>query len=405
MEIKGNIVVGQSGGPTAVINQSLVGIVLEARKHESVGKVLGARHGVLGIMKEDFVDLSEQSESTLEKVSLTPAAALGSCRHKPTREDCERVFEVFAKHNVHYFFYIGGNDSAETADIINKIARERRYELRVFHVPKTIDNDLRVNDHTPGYGSAARYVALCFAGNDLDNRALPGVKIDIVMGRHAGWLTAASTLARIDEESGPQLVYLPERPVSLDKMTDDIAKVYAEKGRCLVAVSEGVCTPDGKLLIESKITERDSHGNAQLSGTGALGDFIVEHVKAKLSKTYPDIRVRTDTLGYAQRSFAGCVSEVDAKEARDVGTAAVKYAMMGDIDGSVVIDRLAESDEYFAEPRLAELSKVAKVTKDLPDEFINEEGNGVTDAYIAYAKPLIGKLPVLGVLEDKKYRP
>jgi len=404
MEIKGNIVVGQSGGPTAVINQSLVGIVLEARKHGSVGKVLGARHGIVGIMNEDFVDLSEQSESALERVALTPAAALGSCRHKPTKEDCEKVFDVFRKHNVHYFFYIGGNDSAETASIINDLARERSYELRVFHVPKTIDNDLRVNDHTPGYGSAARYVALCFAGNDLDNRALPGVKIDIVMGRHAGWLTAASVLAKIDERSGPQLVYLPERPVSLDKIADDIAEVYGRLGRCLVAISEGVCSPDGKLLIEAKITERDSHGNAQLSGSGALGDFIAAHVKAKLSDKYPKIRIRTDTLGYAQRSFAGCVSEVDASEARAVGTAAVKYAMKGDIDGSVVIHRLTDSDEYFAEPQLTKLSDVAKHTKDLPDGYINEEGNGVTEAYIKYAKPLIGKLPILGVLEDKTYK-
>jgi 6-phosphofructokinase 1 len=404
MEIKGNIVVGQSGGPTAVINQSLVGIVLEARKHPSVGKVLGARHGIVGIMKEDFVDLSEQSETTLERVALTPAAALGSCRHKPTKEDCEKVFEVFAKHDVHYFFYIGGNDSAETASIINDIARERSYELRVFHVPKTIDNDLRVNDHTPGYGSAARYVALCFAGNDLDNRALPGVKIDIVMGRHAGWLTAASVLAKIDEKSGPQLVYLPERPVSLDKIADDIAEVYDRLGRCLVAISEGVCSPDGKLLIESKITERDSHGNAQLSGSGALGDFIAAHVKERLSEKYPKIRIRTDTLGYAQRSFAGCVSEVDASEARAVGEAAVKYAMKGDIDGSVIIHRLPDSGEYFAEPQLTKLSDVAKHTKDLPEDFINEEGNGVTEAYIKYAKPLIGKLPVLGVLEDKTYK-
>ena len=203
MEIKGNILIGQSGGPTPVINQSLVGIVQEAKKHEAVGKILGARHGILGILNEDFIDLGAQGTETLERVAKTPAAALGSCRHKPTKEDCEKVFDVFRKYSVHYFFYIGGNDSAETADIINNIARERSYELRVFHVPKTIDNDLRVTDHCPGYGSAARYVACCFAGNDLDNRALPGVKIDIVMGRHAGWLTAASALARIDETSGP----------------------------------------------------------------------------------------------------------------------------------------------------------------------------------------------------------
>jgi len=403
MEVNGNIVIGQTGGPTPVINQSLVGIVLEAKKHDVVGKILGARHGIVGTMNEDFIDLGAQSTDVLERVAGTPAAALGSCRHKPTKDDCEKVFEVFRKYGVRYFFYIGGNDSAETADIVNRIARDRSYELRVFHVPKTIDNDLRVTDHCPGYGSAARYVACCFAGNDLDNRALPGVKIDIVMGRHAGWLTAASVLAKIDEDSGPHLVYLPERPVSLDKVCDDIGAVYERLGRCLVAVSEGVCGPDGKLLIESQLTEKDSHGNVQLSGSGALGDFLADAVKRRLKERYKGIRVRTDTLGYAQRSFVGTFSDVDAREARMVGEAAVKYAMKGDIDGSVAINRLP-GDEYVVEPMLARLSDVAKVTKHLPDEFVNEAGNGVTDAFVEYARSIVGPLPPIGLLEPKIYK-
>lgn len=381
--IKGNLVIGQSGGPTRVINQSLVGISEEALKHEAIEKILGARFGIKGILKENFLDLRKFSRDTLELVAQTSGAALGSCRHKPTEEDCEKVFQVFAKHNVKYWFYIGGNDSAETADIINNIARKRNYELRIFHIPKTIDNDLVITDHCPGYPSAAKYVAMVFQGDDLDNRSLPGVKINIVMGRHAGWLTATAALG------GAHLCYFPERPVSMTKIVKDIDEIYKKQGRCLVAVSEGVRNVDGKLMLESKIEEVDAHGNPQLSGSGDLGDFFTNYVKAH--SYHEKLRVRADTLGYTQRSFPGVVSEVDAKEARLVGQAAVKYAMKGDIDGSIVLNRIGE---YQIEVKLAKLSDIAKKTKILPDEFINRESNGVTKKFIEYISPLIGQLPL-----------
>ncbi len=394
---RANLVIGQSGGPTVVINQSLAGVVEEAKKHAAIKGIYGALNGVMGIMEENFVDLRKQKSETMARVAETPASALGSCRHKPKPEDCEKIFSVFRKYDVRYFFYVGGNDSAETADIISRISRDRGYELKVFHVPKTIDNDLEVTDHCPGYGSAARYVALCFLGNDLDNRSLPGVKIDIVMGRHAGWLTAAAALAKGAPEEGPHLLYFPERPVTLDRLCVDIDAVYRKHGRALVAMAEGTRGPDGKVLLESNIKEKDAFGNIQLSGSGALGDFLTGVVKEKLG---PKLRVRSDTLGYAQRSYPTVVSTVDAHEARMVGRAAVKFALAGkDPDGSVIIRRTGTKKRYESEAGLAPLASVARVTKRLPEDFINAEGNGVTARFVDYALPLVGKLPKTGYLK------
>ncbi len=388
--VKGNMVIGQSGGPTAVINQSLIGAVKQALQHPEITGIYGMKHGILGILNEDFIDLQQEDESTLEQIAETPASALGSCRHKPDQKDCERVFEVFEKYNVKYWFYIGGNDTAETCHIVNEIAREHDYELRVFHIPKTIDNDLEVTDHCPGYPSAAKYVAQCFMGNDLDNTALPGVKIDVVMGRHAGWLTAAAALG------GAHLIYLPEAPITLDQITKDIDNCVDDNGRCLVAVSEGIVNPDGELIAQSK--EMDSHGNVQLSGSGMLGDLLTSYIKE--NSKHEELRVRSDTLGYAQRSFPGVYSEVDREEARMVGEEAVKYAMKGDIDGSVAIKRIGEGDDYASEPDLVKLSDVAQKTKLIPKEFINENGNGVTDAFVDYLKPLVGSLPAAGKFKE-----
>ncbi len=392
---KGNLIIGQSGGPTMVINQSLVGAVLEAMKHEEIENIYGMQNGVEGLLQGKIVDLKKESVENLELVANTPSSALGSCRYKPNEEDCEKIFDICKKHNIRYFFYIGGNDSAETSNIINEIAKKSDYELRVFHIPKTIDNDLRENDHCPGYGSAARYVALDFMGDNKDNTALPGIKLNIVMGRHAGWLTAASVLGKIDDSEGPHLIYVPERPLTLDKMADDIDKVYSEYGRALIAVSEGILNTDGKLMIESYIQEKDSHGNLQLSGSGALGDFLVQEIKKRLAGKYAKLRVRADTLGYAQRSFPTVASPVDMKEAREVGAFAVRSALVGDIDGSATIQRVGD---YAVDYKVADLNKVARVTRDLPNDFINAEGNFVTDKFIAYAKPLIGELPKIGKL-------
>lgn len=394
----GNAIIGQSGGPTAVINQSLVGVVEALVKVPEVGRILGARHGVKGILGEDFIDLRLEAADVLERVAATPSSALGSVRKKPTPEECRRMFDVMQKHDVRYFFYIGGNDSAETTHIVNEEARSAGYELRCFHVPKTVDNDLRVNDHTPGYGSAARFVACALMGDNLDNRALPGVKIDVIMGRNAGFLTAASALGRRYPDDGPHLIYLPERPVTRDRICSDVRDVYNRLGRCVVAVSEGIIDADDPagrtftevILSEAGPIEQDTHGNVQLSGSGALGDWLANLVKKNVGEK---LRVRADTFGYLQRSFPGVVSPVDAAEARECGRKAVEFAVGGSwLDGSVAMIR-EPGEEYRIRYERTELRNVAKETRSLPDDFITPEGNNVTVEFVRYALPLVGELP------------
>jgi 6-phosphofructokinase 1 len=268
------------------------------------------------------------------------------------------------------------------------------YDVRLFHVPKTIDNDLRATDHCPGYGSAARFVAQAMMGDNQDNRSLPGIKIDVVMGRNAGWLTAASVLARQHEDDGPHLVYVPERVFDLDQFAADVDRVYKARGRCLVALSEGVHRADGASIVESK--EKDSHGNVQLSGSGALGDLLVAEVKKRLGEK---LRVRADTFGYLQRSFAGLVSEVDAKEARAVGRFAASEALKGKVrSGSVSIVR-KKKGEYSVSYAISQLSEVAKLTRPLEDRFIQGD-NDISPEFIEYALPLVGKLPKSARLSD-----
>jgi 6-phosphofructokinase len=386
---KANAVVSQSGGPTGVINASLVGVIEEAKKHPEIKKLYGAIHAVRGIVNEQFVDLKKLSTKVLNEVAASPSSALGSSRDKPDAEYCSKILEVFRKRDIRYFFYIGGNDSANTAYIISKMAAQAKYELRVFHVPKTVDNDLLVTDHCPGYGTAAKFVTCALIGDDLDNRALPGVKIDVLMGRHAGFLTAASALGKTRDDDGPHLIYLPERPISMDKFLSDIDGVYKKLGRCVVAVSEGISDVDRKTWAEklAEHAERDAHGNVQLSGSGALADFLADKVKGNLGIK----RVRADTFGYLQRSFAGLQSKVDATEARKCGREAVKYAFKYE-SGSVAIERLS-GKKYNVKLFRTELANVAEKTKSMPNEFINEDGNGITDAFVKYALPLTGGLP------------
>lgn len=395
-KLKGNAVVGQSGGPTGVINQSLVGVIEEVCQQDCIDQLLGAVHAVEGIVKEDFVNLKGLSKRQLEDVARTPAAALGSSRDKPDRQYCSRIVESFRKHNVRYFFYIGGNDSANTAHIINQLAQEADYEMKVFHIPKTIDNDLLVTDHCPGYGTAATFVAHAVMGDDCDNRALSGTKIDIIMGRHAGFLTAAAVLARRSEDDGPHLIYVPERPVSREKFVEDIAQVNDRYGRCVVAMSEGICDVDGIPWAEKVIKdlEQDSHGNVQLSGSGALADFVAAAVKERM----PGSRVRADTFGYLQRSFPGLISPVDAYEARYCGRMAVFYASGSAHTGSVALQRFGKGDRYRIETFVTTLASVAGYAKTLPDEFINEAGNNITPAFYDYVSPLVGQLPEIGHL-------
>jgi len=391
MVLKGKMVIGQSGGPTAVINQSLVGAILEARKHDAITGILGAQHGIAGIMSESFVDLTTQPNGQLEQVANTPAAALGSVRLKPGPAECEKVFNVFKKNDVRYFFYIGGNDSAETAYIISEMAMDENYDFCTVHIPKTIDNDLKVTDHCPGFASAARFVALAFMGDDRDNAALSGVKINVVMGRHAGFLTAASALARQADGDGPHLIYLPERVFNVEQFKVDVRRASSEYGRCVVAVSEGVMDSEGNPIASSD--ERDSHGNIQLSGTGALGDTLSAHVKAAFNGE--NMRVRADTFGYLQRSYPGIVAPVDAGEAREVGHMAVNHAVSTGENGSVAIRRIS-NDPYASEYFITPLASVAKETTAMDDAYINAEGNDVTTSWLDYVHPLVGDLPVIG---------
>lgn len=381
----GKILVAQGGGPTAVINQSLVGVALEARRFSEVRRVYGARHGVRGIVDEDFVDLTQETSHNLEQVANTPASALGSTRDKPDLKYCHEIFNVLRAHEIEHFFYIGGNDSADTVRIVSEEAAKAGYPLRSIHIPKTIDNDLVGNDHTPGFPSAARFVAQAFAGANLDNAALPGVYLAVVMGRHAGFLTAASALGKKFPDDGPHLIYLPERTFVLGKFLADVKAVYERYGRCVIAVSEGIHDESGEPIAAklAKDLERDAHGNVQLSGSGALADLLCEEIKAKLKIK----RVRGDTFGYVQRSFIGCVSDVDQREAREVGEKAVQYAMWGQRDGSVSIKR---TGFYSVDYELAPLSSVAGRTRTMDDEFISASGTDVTDAFRLYLRPLLG---------------
>ena len=387
---KMNMVIAQSGGPSMVINQSLVGAVLEARKSDRIGKILGARHGIVGILSNDYIDLKKPSDKKLEAIAETPSSALGSCRRKPDAADCRAIFEEFRKLNVGFFFYIGGNDSADAARIVAEEAEKEGYPLVVYHIPKTIDNDLRSCDHTPGFGSAARFVASAIRGDDLDNRALGGVKIDIIMGRDAGFLTAASALARIREDDGPHLIYLPEVVFTEEKFIKDVKAAMKKYGRCVCAVSEGIRGKDG-IPIGAKLGsgETDSHGNVQMSGTGALGDALATILKTKANVK----RVRADTFGYLQRSFPGIASKVDQSEARAAGEAAVKAALKGDLTkGTIAIVR-DEGKKYKIAYAPVPVANAAKYTRSVPKEYIARNGHDVTEAFLDYVRPIVGELP------------
>lgn len=390
------ILVAQGGGPTAVINQSLVGVVLQARRFASVDRVYGARHGVRGIVDQDFVDLTQETTANLERVAGTPAAALGSTRDKPDLKYCQQIFSVLKAHDIRHFFYIGGNDSSDTVRIVSDQAHKAGHPLRCIHIPKTIDNDLVANDHTPGYPSAARFVAQAFAGANLDNAALPGVYLAVVMGRHAGFLTAAAALGKKYPDDGPHLIYLPERPFAMERFLADVKASHARHGRCVIAVSEGIHDPSGAPIAvqPAGAVERDAHGNVQLSGSGALADQLCEAIKNQLGIK----RVRGDTLGYLQRSFLGCVSDVDQREAREVGEKAVQYAMWGGRDGSVAIRR---SGGYAVDYELVALQDVAGKTRLMDEHFIAASGTDVSDAFRDYLRPLLGA----GMPDPSRLRP
>ncbi|HEV7251972.1 MAG TPA: diphosphate--fructose-6-phosphate 1-phosphotransferase [Mesorhizobium sp.] len=373
----GTFVIAQGGGPTAVINQTLVGAVLEARK--SGAKVLGSLHGVRGIRDGKFVDLSEVPEAQLRLIAGTPSAALGSTRDKPDAAYCDVVLQGLKKVGADAFIYIGGNDTAGTQGILSDAAGGG---MRFVHAPKTIDNDLEENDHTPGFISAGEFVAGAFLSVDLDFRALPGIYVGIVMGRHAGFLTAASAAWRIDEESGPHLVYVPERAFSREKFIDDVKRVMDRHKRCIVAVSEGVSTADGKALVESLVPpdklERDAHGNVKLSGTDLGAAF-----ERMLAEGLPGKRARVDTLGYMPRGNIATISPVDSQEAFEAGAFAVRTASEG--SASVALQFDGQKTVIKSVP----LQNVAGKTRHMPGDFLHPEENGLSEAGMAYLRRLL----------------
>ena len=403
--LKGNALVIQSGGPTAVINQSLAGIMSAASDYpDHIKTVLGAVHGLHGLLYENFLDLSVQPAHVWQDIAISPGAALGSARLKPKTTDLDRIFEIFAAHNIKFVFYNGGNDSAEAAQLIRAEANRRDYEVHILHIPKTIDNDLMETDHCPGYGSVARVVSHIVAGDDMDNRSFyNGIKINICMGRHAGWLAAATSLAKkgvIDllhpEKAAPHLIYLPEIKFDEVKFLNDLQNTYDSVGRATVVIAEGIAD---QIQCAKFTGEKDEFGNAQLSGSGKLGDYLAELVNKNLNvnTSLGKLRVRADTWGYMQRSLPGMPSPSDQAEAFWVGAMAVRYMMAGESDKMVTLVRVP-GPRYKCETGLCDLALVAQKTKLMPREMINEAGNGVTDAFFDYVMPLASILPEVRTL-------
>ena len=388
MQSNNNILIAQGGGPTNVINQSLVGIINGEKNKNS--NIIGAINGVRGIVDNNFIKLSKFNDVNLKKIQNTPGAALGSTRDKPDEKYCHEILKILNKKKIKRFYYIGGNDSSDSLRIISNYVKEKNYNTQCIHIPKTIDNDLVKNDHTPGFGSAAKYVAQLFSGINYDVRSLPGVYLGIVMGRHAGFLTAASSLLRKLNSDGPHLIFLPEYLFKIKDFLEQVKRIYDKYGRCIIAVSEGIQDNKGNLISKKIIqnNEYDAHGNIQLSGSGALGDYLSNILKTKLKIK----RVRADTLGYAQRSFLGAVSEVDQKEAYNIGLMATKFSIKTSSPFSVAIKERERFDtKYNTKIIMNKLEDVAGKTKVMKKEFYDTKTFNVTKKFRDYCLPIIGK--------------
>ncbi len=377
--------VAQSGGPTAVINASVAGVISEALNQECIEEIYGGMNGVLGILKEDLIDLAEESQQNIRGLRYTPASALGTCRFKlKSDQEYERILEVFEAHNIRFFFYCGGNDSQDTADKISKLAQSKGYALRVIGVPKTIDNDLVTTDHCPGYGSVVKYLCTVVKESALDHEAMGQhdlVSIIEVMGRNAGWIAAGTTLAKSKENpnDAPHLIYLPELPFSQEKFIDDVQNVLKKNRYCMVIVGEGLVDKDGNYVANSA-SGQDAFGHQQLGG---VGDYLANFVEQNLA-----VKARSCKLGIGQRAAAHCSSQTDNDEAFMAGQAAVKAAMAGETDKMVILVR-GEGEAYSCETGLAPLSEIANGVKEIPEDWISEDGVSMTAKFIKYAQPLI----------------
>ena len=392
-ELKGACVIGQSGGPTSVINASAYGVIRTALDHPNITSVYGAEHGIKGVLNDRLFDMSCEDAKELELLKHTPSSALGSCRYKmkdPDVDDTDykRILEVFKKHDIRYFFYNGGNDSMDTCNKISKYMQKSGYECRVMGVPKTIDNDLFGTDHCPGYASAAKYIATSCMEVYQDARVYDTGTICImeIMGRHAGWLTAAAALAT-EYGAGPDLIYLPETDFDMEQFLADVERVYKERGNCMVAVSEGIHYADGSFVSEAKTSTTDGFGHAQLGGLAAL---LASVVKEKTG-----IKVRGIELSLLQRCGAHLASETDIQESVMAGKAAVENAVAGITDKMVAFEREIVDGHYVCKTKLIDLSDVANTEKKVPLAWINDAHNGVKREFIDYALPLIQGEPEL----------
>ena len=386
-ELRGACIIGQSGGPTAVINASAQGAIQAALKADCITRVLGAAHGIKGVLGDELYDMNMEDPAELDLLQYTPSSALGSCRYKladPDVDDTDykRILEIFRKYDVRYFFYNGGNDSMDTCNKISKYMQKVGYECRVMGIPKTIDNDLFGTDHCPGYASAAKYIATsCMeVWQDAHVYDTGMVTVIEIMGRHAGWLAGAAALATW-AGFGPDLIYLPETDFDMDQFIADVTAIYNKTGKCMVAVSEGIHYADGRFVSEAETSATDGFGHAQLGG---LAVKLAEVIKQKTGA-----KVRGIELSLLQRCGSHLASLTDVEEAKMAGRVAVESAVSGITDRMVAFKCTREDGKYVCEPNLIGLTEVANTEKKVPREWINAEGNGVEEAFIQYALPLI----------------
>lgn len=392
--LKGSCIIGQSGGPTAVINASAYGVIRTALDSPYITNVYGAAHGIRGVLDDQLFDMGKEDDYELELLLHTPSSALGSCRYKLKDSDVDetdykRILEIFQKYNVRYFFYNGGNDSMDTCNKISKYMQKVGYACRILGVPKTIDNDLWGTDHCPGYASAAKYIATSCMELYFDARVYDTSIVCIMecMGRHAGWLTASASIAT-HLGQGPDLVYVPERDFDIPTFVEDVRRVFNETGKCLVAVSEGIHDKDGKLIVEYGADNApvDAFGHKQLGG---LSSYLASVIKREIN-----VKVRDIEFSLLQRCAAHCASEVDVQESFRAGKAAVDCALLGISDKMIAFERSYDpKGSYVCNIKLVDLTEVANAEKKIPDEMINEAGNGMTDKFIEYALPLIQGAP------------
>ncbi|MBR5792098.1 MAG: 6-phosphofructokinase [Ruminiclostridium sp.] len=385
--LKGACIIGQSGGPTCVINASAQGVIQTALANENITRVLGAAHGIKGVLADQLYDMSQEDPAELDLLQFTPSSALGSCRYKladPDVDDTDyqRILEIFKKYDVRYFFYNGGNDSMDTCNKISKYMQKVGYPCNIMGVPKTIDNDLSGTDHCPGFASAAKYIATSCMELYQDARVYDTGTVVIVeiMGRHAGWLAGAAGLASW-AGSGPDLVYLPEVDFDMDKFLADVKRIYEANGNCLVAVSEGIHYADGTFVSEAKTSATDGFGHAQLGGLAAM---LADVVKAKMG-----VKVRGIELSLLQRCGSHLASKTDVEEAYLVGKTAVEAAVSGMTDHMVGLDCVRDENGYHCQAKLVPLSEAANTERKVPRAWINAEGNNVEQGFIDYALPLV----------------